>query len=87
MLYKVHDLSCCPVKVAGSSCASLPHAPALTIGVVGGGNIVKKKRKPTQAVKTLPASIQEKKIPRAEAPCIPFTKRNKKEVKGDQEGY
>eukprot|EP00967_Tisochrysis_lutea_P139222 scaffold252566_cov18-Tisochrysis_lutea.AAC.3 len=39
-----------------------------------------------QAVKTLPASIKEKRIPRAEAPCIPFTKRNKKEVNGDQEG-
>eukprot|EP00983_Pelagomonas_calceolata_P119792 1160640-Pelagomonas_calceolata.AAC.2 len=32
-----------------------------------------------QAVKTLPTSIKEKRIPRAEAPCIPFTKRNKKE--------
>eukprot|EP00983_Pelagomonas_calceolata_P064343 1148081-Pelagomonas_calceolata.AAC.2 len=39
----------------------------------------KKKRKTTQAVKALPASIKEKRIPRAEAPCIPFTKRNKKE--------
>eukprot|EP00983_Pelagomonas_calceolata_P119883 1160649-Pelagomonas_calceolata.AAC.1 len=46
-----------------------------------------KKRKATKAVKTLPASIKEKRIPRAEAPCIPFTKRNKKEVNGDQEGY
>eukprot|EP00983_Pelagomonas_calceolata_P055408 1144135-Pelagomonas_calceolata.AAC.1 len=31
-----------------------------------------------QAVKTLPTSIKEKMIPRAEAPCIPFTKRNKR---------
>eukprot|EP00983_Pelagomonas_calceolata_P005100 165724-Pelagomonas_calceolata.AAC.1 len=46
-----------------------------------------KKRKTTQAVKTLPASIKEKRIPRAEALCNPFTKRNKKEVNGDQEGY
>eukprot|EP00983_Pelagomonas_calceolata_P070157 1150673-Pelagomonas_calceolata.AAC.1 len=46
-----------------------------------------KKRKTTQAVKTLPASIKEKRKPRAEAPCIPFTKRNKNEVNGDQEGY
>jgi len=38
-----------------------------------------KKRKTTQAVKTLPASIKEKRIPRAEAPCIPFTKRNKRQ--------
>eukprot|EP00983_Pelagomonas_calceolata_P031248 981017-Pelagomonas_calceolata.AAC.1 len=37
----------------------------------------RKKRKTTQAVKTLPTSIKEKKIPRAEAPCIPFTKRKK----------
>eukprot|EP00983_Pelagomonas_calceolata_P079046 1154513-Pelagomonas_calceolata.AAC.1 len=36
-----------------------------------------RKRKTTQAVKTLPTSIKEKRIPRAEAPCIPFTKRNK----------
>eukprot|EP00983_Pelagomonas_calceolata_P003347 109079-Pelagomonas_calceolata.AAC.1 len=46
-----------------------------------------KKRKTTQAVKVLPASIKEKGIPRAEALCVPFTKRNKKEVNGDQEGY
>eukprot|EP00983_Pelagomonas_calceolata_P075395 1152988-Pelagomonas_calceolata.AAC.1 len=46
-----------------------------------------KKGKITQAVKTPPTSIKEKKIPRAEAPCISFTKRNKKEVNGDQEGY
>eukprot|EP00983_Pelagomonas_calceolata_P005826 192071-Pelagomonas_calceolata.AAC.1 len=38
-----------------------------------------KKRKTTQAVKILPTSIKEKEVPRAEAPCIPFTKRNKKE--------
>eukprot|EP00983_Pelagomonas_calceolata_P126966 1161353-Pelagomonas_calceolata.AAC.3 len=31
-----------------------------------------------QAVKILPTSIKEKRIPRAEAPCIPFTKRNKR---------
>eukprot|EP00983_Pelagomonas_calceolata_P001237 42646-Pelagomonas_calceolata.AAC.1 len=47
----------------------------------------KRKRETPQAVKTLPASTKEKKIPRAEAPCIPFTKRNKKEVNGYQEGY
>eukprot|EP00983_Pelagomonas_calceolata_P062182 1147159-Pelagomonas_calceolata.AAC.2 len=46
---------------------------------------VKRKEKTTQAVKTLPASFKEKRIPRAEAPCIPFTKRNKKEVNGDHE--
>eukprot|EP00983_Pelagomonas_calceolata_P020359 642039-Pelagomonas_calceolata.AAC.6 len=40
-----------------------------------------KKRKTTQAVKTLPTSFKEKKIPRAKAPCIPFTKRNKQAVK------
>eukprot|EP00983_Pelagomonas_calceolata_P125784 1161236-Pelagomonas_calceolata.AAC.2 len=34
--------------------------------------------KSTWAVKTLPTSIQEKRIPRAEASCIPFTKRNKR---------
>eukprot|EP00983_Pelagomonas_calceolata_P023442 738465-Pelagomonas_calceolata.AAC.1 len=33
-----------------------------------------KKRKTTQAVKTLPTLIKEKRMPRAEAPCIPFTK-------------
>eukprot|EP00983_Pelagomonas_calceolata_P049509 1141540-Pelagomonas_calceolata.AAC.1 len=38
----------------------------------------KRKEKTTQAVKTLPTSIKEKGIPRAEAPCIPFTKRNKR---------
>eukprot|EP00983_Pelagomonas_calceolata_P007399 241345-Pelagomonas_calceolata.AAC.1 len=48
---------------------------------------VEKKRNTTQAVKTLPASIKENRIPRAEAPCILFTKTNKKEVNGDQEGY
>eukprot|EP00983_Pelagomonas_calceolata_P057271 1144997-Pelagomonas_calceolata.AAC.6 len=31
-----------------------------------------------QAVKTLPTSIKEKRKPRAEAPCIPFTTRNKR---------
>eukprot|EP00983_Pelagomonas_calceolata_P027519 864327-Pelagomonas_calceolata.AAC.4 len=38
-----------------------------------------------QAVKTLAASIKEKRIPRAEALCIPFTK-GKKESNRDQEG-
>eukprot|EP00983_Pelagomonas_calceolata_P074108 1152412-Pelagomonas_calceolata.AAC.1 len=37
-----------------------------------------KKRKTTQAVKTIPTSIKEKRIPKAEAPCIPFTKSNKR---------
>eukprot|EP00983_Pelagomonas_calceolata_P129039 1161572-Pelagomonas_calceolata.AAC.4 len=37
-----------------------------------------KKEKTTQAVKILPTSIKEKRLPRAEAPCIPFTKRNKR---------
>eukprot|EP00983_Pelagomonas_calceolata_P081072 1155414-Pelagomonas_calceolata.AAC.3 len=37
-----------------------------------------KKRKTTQAVKTIPALLKEKRIPRAEAMCIPFTKRNKR---------
>jgi len=38
------------------------------------------KRKETiyKAVKPLPTSIQEKRIPRAETPCIPYTKRNKR---------
>eukprot|EP00983_Pelagomonas_calceolata_P019082 599765-Pelagomonas_calceolata.AAC.1 len=31
-----------------------------------------------QEVKALPTSIKVKRIPRAEAPCIPFTKRNKR---------
>eukprot|EP00983_Pelagomonas_calceolata_P043991 1139112-Pelagomonas_calceolata.AAC.1 len=35
------------------------------------------KRKTTQAVKTLPTSIKEKRIPGTKAPCIPSTKRNK----------
>eukprot|EP00983_Pelagomonas_calceolata_P059626 1146010-Pelagomonas_calceolata.AAC.5 len=30
-----------------------------------------------QAVKKLPTPIKEERIPRAEAPCIPFTERNK----------
>eukprot|EP00983_Pelagomonas_calceolata_P042231 1138406-Pelagomonas_calceolata.AAC.3 len=30
-----------------------------------------------QAVKTLPTSIKKKRMPRAEAPCIPSTKRKK----------
>eukprot|EP00983_Pelagomonas_calceolata_P111655 1159806-Pelagomonas_calceolata.AAC.11 len=38
----------------------------------------RKRRKTTEAVKTLPTSIKEKRIPRAEALCIPFTKRNKR---------
>eukprot|EP00983_Pelagomonas_calceolata_P102717 1158838-Pelagomonas_calceolata.AAC.11 len=38
----------------------------------------KRKEKTTQAVQTLPTSIKEKRIPRAGAPCIPFTKRNKR---------
>eukprot|EP00983_Pelagomonas_calceolata_P040152 1137480-Pelagomonas_calceolata.AAC.6 len=42
------------------------------------GKKKKRKRKTTQAVKTLPTSIKEKRIPRAEAPCIPLTKRNKR---------
>eukprot|EP00983_Pelagomonas_calceolata_P080997 1155376-Pelagomonas_calceolata.AAC.1 len=46
----------------------------------------RKKRKTTQAVKTLPASIKGKRLPKAKGYNIPFTKRNKKEVKGDQEG-
>eukprot|EP00983_Pelagomonas_calceolata_P081552 1155616-Pelagomonas_calceolata.AAC.9 len=46
-----------------------------------------KKRKITQAVKTLPTSIKEKRVLRAETPCIPFTIRKKKEVNGEQEGY
>eukprot|EP00983_Pelagomonas_calceolata_P097349 1158236-Pelagomonas_calceolata.AAC.1 len=36
-----------------------------------------KKRKTTQAVKALPTSTKEKRIPRAKAPCIPSTKRKK----------
>eukprot|EP00967_Tisochrysis_lutea_P132626 scaffold231826_cov18-Tisochrysis_lutea.AAC.1 len=40
--------------------------------------------KTTQAVETLLASIEEKRILRAKAPCFPFTKR---EINGDQEGY
>eukprot|EP00983_Pelagomonas_calceolata_P038138 1136685-Pelagomonas_calceolata.AAC.4 len=36
------------------------------------------------AVETLLASIEEKRILRAKAPCFPFTKR---EINGDQEGY
>eukprot|EP00983_Pelagomonas_calceolata_P003354 109463-Pelagomonas_calceolata.AAC.1 len=35
-------------------------------------------RETTQAVKALPTSIKEKRIPRAEAPYNPFTKRNKR---------
>eukprot|EP00983_Pelagomonas_calceolata_P083940 1156258-Pelagomonas_calceolata.AAC.5 len=31
-----------------------------------------------QAVEILPTAIKEKRIPRAEAPCIPFTKINKR---------
>eukprot|EP00983_Pelagomonas_calceolata_P012568 402613-Pelagomonas_calceolata.AAC.4 len=31
-----------------------------------------------QAVKTLPTSIKEKRVPWAEAPCISFTKRNER---------
>eukprot|EP00983_Pelagomonas_calceolata_P116108 1160269-Pelagomonas_calceolata.AAC.4 len=38
----------------------------------------REKGKTTQAAKTLPTLIQEKRIPRAEAPCIPFTERNKR---------
>eukprot|EP00983_Pelagomonas_calceolata_P096347 1158119-Pelagomonas_calceolata.AAC.1 len=37
-----------------------------------------KKRNTAQAVKTLPTSIKEKRIPRAEALCVPFTKRKKR---------
>eukprot|EP00983_Pelagomonas_calceolata_P061045 1146643-Pelagomonas_calceolata.AAC.2 len=44
-------------------------------------------KKTTQAVNTLPTSIKGRRIPRAEAPSILFTKRNKKEVYRDQEGY
>eukprot|EP00983_Pelagomonas_calceolata_P124972 1161167-Pelagomonas_calceolata.AAC.2 len=46
-----------------------------------------KKRKTMQAVKTLLTSMKEKRILRAEAPCIPFTKRNKAEFNGNREGY
>eukprot|EP00983_Pelagomonas_calceolata_P035572 1113436-Pelagomonas_calceolata.AAC.1 len=35
-----------------------------------------------QVVKTLPASIKEKRIPRAEAPRIPFIKGSKKKSMG-----
>eukprot|EP00983_Pelagomonas_calceolata_P081175 1155459-Pelagomonas_calceolata.AAC.2 len=31
-----------------------------------------------QAVRTLPTSTKEKRIPRSEAPCIPFTKSDKR---------
>eukprot|EP00967_Tisochrysis_lutea_P066456 scaffold86546_cov35-Tisochrysis_lutea.AAC.1 len=46
----------------------------------------RRKEKIMQAVKSLPTPIKEKRVPRAQAPCIPFTKRKSKEVKGDQEG-
>eukprot|EP00983_Pelagomonas_calceolata_P126533 1161312-Pelagomonas_calceolata.AAC.7 len=39
-----------------------------------------------QALKTLRTSIKEKRTPRTETPCIPFTKGKKKEVNGDREG-
>eukprot|EP00983_Pelagomonas_calceolata_P076012 1153242-Pelagomonas_calceolata.AAC.1 len=45
-------------------------------------NSARKKIKTTQAVKTLPTSIKEKKIPRAKAPHIPSTKRVKKSQGG-----
>eukprot|EP00983_Pelagomonas_calceolata_P104502 1159035-Pelagomonas_calceolata.AAC.8 len=40
-----------------------------------------------QAVKTLPTSINKKRIPRADTLCIPFTRRIKKDASGDQKGY
>eukprot|EP00983_Pelagomonas_calceolata_P102477 1158810-Pelagomonas_calceolata.AAC.6 len=42
-----------------------------------GGCLKITEKQNTQAVKTLPTSIKGRRIPRAEAPCIPFTKRNK----------
>jgi len=45
----------------------------------------KQRKKATQAAKTLPTTIKEKRIPRAKAPCIPSTKNRK--INGDQEGY
>eukprot|EP00983_Pelagomonas_calceolata_P134569 1162073-Pelagomonas_calceolata.AAC.5 len=44
--------------------------------------LLEKKRKTTQAVKTLPASIKEKRIPMAEASCIPSTKEKRKDKWG-----
>jgi len=50
--------------------------------------IYTKKYKNTNAVKTLPKSIKEKRVSRAEAPLIPSNnRRKKKEVNGDQERY
>eukprot|EP00983_Pelagomonas_calceolata_P069570 1150410-Pelagomonas_calceolata.AAC.4 len=42
--------------------------------------VIRKKRKTTQAVKALPTLIKENRTPRAEAPCIPFTKSNKRKM-------
>eukprot|EP00983_Pelagomonas_calceolata_P077883 1154053-Pelagomonas_calceolata.AAC.1 len=43
-------------------------------------HLEKKRKKTTHCAgsESTPTSIDEKRIPRAEAPCIPFTKRNKK---------
>eukprot|EP00983_Pelagomonas_calceolata_P044715 1139419-Pelagomonas_calceolata.AAC.8 len=46
----------------------------------------RKEKKNYVAVKTLPTSIKEKRIPWAEAPCILSTKKRNK-VNADQEGY
>eukprot|EP00983_Pelagomonas_calceolata_P083197 1156108-Pelagomonas_calceolata.AAC.11 len=42
-----------------------------------GTRVMLRKENTKQAVKTLLTSIEEKRIPRAKATCIPFTKRNK----------
>eukprot|EP00983_Pelagomonas_calceolata_P101847 1158743-Pelagomonas_calceolata.AAC.43 len=39
------------------------------------------------AVKTLPKSVMEKRIPRAETPCIPFTQQENKRGQWGSEGF
>eukprot|EP00983_Pelagomonas_calceolata_P130850 1161721-Pelagomonas_calceolata.AAC.1 len=52
---------------------------------VGKEDCAEKKRRTMQAAKTLPTSIKDKRIPWAEPPCIPFTKRDKERVNVDQD--
>eukprot|EP00983_Pelagomonas_calceolata_P127367 1161396-Pelagomonas_calceolata.AAC.2 len=56
-----------------------PQSPVFS-GTPGRGafEVICSQKKARQAVETLPTSVKEKRMPRAKALCIPFTKRSKK---------
>eukprot|EP00983_Pelagomonas_calceolata_P114332 1160084-Pelagomonas_calceolata.AAC.6 len=67
--WKGQSLPDCQTAVLWVGKGQLPPVPSSLPG------LKKRKGKTTQAAITLPTSIKEKRIPRAEAPFIPFTKK------------